>query len=535
MTSSLPGPGDSHASMSSVESIKNGDDMHSLTGLHVRRSLWRGYRKAKKKASSVKRAAKASLIDLSKPIRDQVMMAVKEVLRSSMADDPDLCRTARRWLSDVVEEVWKDVTSKVDESVKEARDSVHYSKTAWMDREDLKTKGEEPPRWSFLQLRAFILYHQMPYDKSIFGNFRDPWYWVIALPSFIPDVRVIYYIVILACINFPGPPDEYQLVQFILCLKAVQFLTSGIGLAFVGGIQYSFCITEGPNHTMVHTCDKDGPGSVTSIPLGIIDTVGLCVLIWWCFTLLPYSRRSGGLRRESFFQDPMRSGNSNQSGVGHTRSSGSRSPPSTSRSPPEGSPDSNEAPYDAASNHTVHSGGESEASGSDEDWFDETHDCCVWVIEEEGRGGRLKGFLRYDLKCFIAYLCFMAVIGAKHWHKDRAEHIGVWELQSALYWARVFYSFLGLPFFVFALPVFSSLFTHTVPTGYNQNGTIVPFSLPPCSQPVTVITRSSNHSNVPLIEDHARQEEARARDTRQRAGSTTSNVSLNLTSIPEHE
>lgn len=455
--------------------VKDGSDMPSVTGLYIRRNIYQKYRTVKKKASHAKRQAKAVLIDLSSPMRAQVLLAMKEYLKSALADDPDMCHGVRTWIRHRVDDVWRDVDFCVEYGVREARAGVAESKSMFLKREDLQNFGETPPTFSLLRLRAWMLYHSLPFDMSIFGNIRDPMYWLWSWPSFVPDLRVLYYIVLIVCINFPGPPDEYQLVQFILMLKAVQFITSGIGMAFMGGLQYFMCVREDGTHT----CDKDGPGSLTTIEMGVLDIAGLCGLIWISFLLLPYSRRSAGMRRNDWDGDSL-------------------------------------APRSAYESRS-YALSEEGLSELEEDPQEEGHaqqeGCCGWS-QDHSRGGRLRGFLRYDLVCFLLYMMFALVISIRHYHKkvegDPLGHIVYWQLQASLYWARVFYSLLGLPFFVFSLPIFNSIFTHTVPTGYNQNGRIVPFLMAP--MPPDEDTSNSLDTSIPAspesTENHSRKDSA---------------------------
>merc|ERR1712039_436190 len=57
---------------------------------------------------------------------------------------------------------------------------------------------------------------------------------------------------------------------------------------------------------------------------------------------------------------------------------------------------------------------------------------------------------------------------------EDADH---WTGHAAIYWARVVYALLSLPFLFFWLPGLQGVLTHTRMTGYNQNGACVPYTL----------------------------------------------------------
>ena len=52
-----------------------------------------------------------------------------------------------------------------------------------------------------------------------------------------------------------------------------------------------------------------------------------------------------------------------------------------------------------------------------------------------------------------------------------------WRLREGLYWTKVLYALLSMPFFIFWLPVFQTILTHTIPTGFNANGACVSIAL----------------------------------------------------------
>ena len=48
-----------------------------------------------------------------------------------------------------------------------------------------------------------------------------------------------------------------------------------------------------------------------------------------------------------------------------------------------------------------------------------------------------------------------------------------YQMRAALFWVRVLYGLLSLPFFVFTLPLLFEALTNSRPTGYNRHGKCV--------------------------------------------------------------
>ncbi|CAK8996972.1 Fumarate hydratase class I, partial [Durusdinium trenchii] len=164
------------------------------------------------------------------------------------------------------------------------------------------------------QFRAFFLYHYWPCDKSIFQMYmHEPIDICLLLLSLSPFlfVRVLFYTVLLLCLCFPWPPDEHQIVQFILAFKGTASISDGAGQVVYGILIYYLCARRG-------TCSAGGaPGTGVSSAYVIVDLYQE-VLVWAvCFLLLPrslpYLNRSSatGLERETQSEDTHRGGRMN--------------------------------------------------------------------------------------------------------------------------------------------------------------------------------------------------------------------------------
>ncbi|CAE6935750.1 CAR11 [Symbiodinium sp. CCMP2456] len=126
------------------------------------------------------------------------------------------------------------------------------------------------------QFRAFFLYHYWPCDKSIFQMYmHEPIDICLLLLSLSPFVfvRVLFYTVLLLCLCVPWPPDEHQIVQFILACKGTAIISDGAGRVFYGIIMYYLCAREG-------TCSSGGaPGTGVSFTYVALDLYQE-VLVW---------------------------------------------------------------------------------------------------------------------------------------------------------------------------------------------------------------------------------------------------------------
>jgi len=106
--------------------------------------------------------------------------------------------------------------------------------------------------------------------------------------------------------------------------------------------------------------------------------------------------------------------------------------------------------------------------------------CCVATHGEQGKaystgggGGHLRNLLIYDVCAigvsFLAFVLACLVTGTAD----------AWRVQTNLFFARIVWGLLSLPFFLLTLPVFGKLLTHAEPTGFNESGDCVPISRAP--------------------------------------------------------
>lgn len=266
------------------------------------------------------------------------------------------------------------------------------------------------------QFRAFFLYHYWPCDKSIFRQYlKEPVDISLLLLAMSPFtvVRVMFYAVLLLCLCIPYPPDEHQIVQFILAFKGLSVFTEGIGRTCYGVAVYYYC-------NRVGTCAFGGaPGTgVGSVSVTFDVFQEILVLFVW-IVLLPrtvrFNRRAvqGGLQR---LDSTPRFG--------------------------EGGADA--APPDAE---------ETDA--------------------HRGSGGRMQNLLNYYLWCVgLVVAAFVALsasdLRAASAREGRCGQDCVWRLQENFFWCRTIFGLSTFPFFWLMVPSLNRLLTHSTPTGFTR-------------------------------------------------------------------
>uniref|UniRef100_A0A6T0SWT4 Uncharacterized protein n=1 Tax=Alexandrium monilatum TaxID=311494 RepID=A0A6T0SWT4_9DINO len=403
-----------------------------------------------------KKDAEKKLFDLSVPMRAKVLLALRESVKSGLVADPDMCRCVKTRIEDLVDLFWDDLTITVEKTMEDAKQATLGQVETDVDA--LAELGTPPcclsPRW----WRAKLLYHLLPFDLSIFGNLKDPVWLVLmvfmCLPSFsflrepfraIP-VRVPFFIIYLICVVTGCPADEFQLVQFIMAIKGLQFICSGVLMMCTAAYMYYMCVHPGGTHD----CDTRGPGVNQDLFVSVTDWIGTCVLVWVAFLWLPCSQRSAGLR------DPIE----DQIGDGNAGNANNSAGP--------------QEPQEAEVG------------------------CCGAKRWEGEKGGRLRGWLGYDFCCFLisVAICYLLLcIDMGHMRPGGTKSNGFppaneifdeavaeaqkWTGHAAIYWARIVYALLSFPFLFFWIPGLQGILTHTRITGYNKNGVCVPYTLHP--------------------------------------------------------
>eukprot|EP00929_Paragymnodinium_shiwhaense_P057503 TRINITY_DN28790_c0_g1_i1.p1 TRINITY_DN28790_c0_g1~~TRINITY_DN28790_c0_g1_i1.p1 ORF type:complete len:442 (-),score=56.74 TRINITY_DN28790_c0_g1_i1:338-1663(-) len=241
-----------------------------------------------------KMEARGALFDMSKPMRARMVFGLRESLKSQLVADPDMPNGVKGGIEGLVDLLCDDAMVYLETNVEDARlAAIGRVET---DVKALGEIGQSPTPCTPGAFRAFMLYHLLPYDISIFGQFKDPIFWILTAVSLITfyGVRIVFFFVVFLMIMAGRPADEYQLTGYILAFKGTQFLSSGVCMAVMAAVRYYMCVL--PDGT--HTCAENGPGATQDIVSGAIDILGSCILVWAAFAALPFSVRSAGMRDE---------------------------------------------------------------------------------------------------------------------------------------------------------------------------------------------------------------------------------------------
>ena len=92
-------------------------------------------------------------------------------------------------------------------------------------------------------IRAFVLYHMFPYDKSLWKSLQNPYWLLFTVLGMVPIVGQIWWIILFA---MKDKTNEHQLCSFIIGFKASQFITIGVIGTYWGILKYIYCTLHTP-------------------------------------------------------------------------------------------------------------------------------------------------------------------------------------------------------------------------------------------------------------------------------------------------
>mmetsp|Transcript_40893 Transcript_40893/g.88209 ORF Transcript_40893/g.88209 Transcript_40893/m.88209 type:complete len:924 (-) Transcript_40893:7-2778(-) len=361
----------------------------------------------------------SELLDVTAGMRNRLMTSLKTMLKDSMIADPDMWSWVKNLYSSAVENLWQDFEHEVERSLEKVAVLRSYEPPS-------EAKGPTSryiPMRMFLSLRAFVLSHYLPFNKSIFGKLEDPFYLVMYIITLLPiqGLRVAFFSVVLLMLFVPGPPDEFQLINFILLFKGMQFLTGGLLNLSLGSYKYFACYSWYKDDVL--TCITEyGPGTGSFWHM-LLDYLGSIFLVWVAYFALPMARNLV---------------------TGQT----------TSRR------------YMKArdSNSPVH-----------EDDAEDVQTIAGLTM----RGGKLSRLIQYDMCCFTFSVLMLVLVTLS----TVSSNMSWWDFTESpqfkanVFWCIVMYAMLSFPWLLFLVPIFHSVLTHSDPSGFNQNGACVAFGL----------------------------------------------------------
>jgi len=396
--------------------------------------------------------AKAEVIErFVIPMMESKLMEVRDGIKEGQTADPYMPKVVKSAISFAVDGVWEDLMDEATQGL----------------RESLLAEAEDPniaypkPELCFLHpywLRSFVLYHYFPYNKSIWEKLHDPVFLLLQLIVLVPifGVRSMFFFVVLLFLTFPMPPDEFQLFQYIIAFKGNLFFTAGMISAVIGGFMYFGCTQNG-------TCYTDGPGAQESGWILVGDQLANMLLTYAAFWILPFSKKYG--KKISYLE--CRAIKNKQLKEADDRKKAQAM--GVAYKPPveEEKPDPS----------------------------DEFRSPCCFgscgPLVDKRKAGNLRFLLYWDvfvaLPLTVAWFCLsMAytrgglddeVLHAANDDFNDEESYRRYRLRACLYWTRVVYAILSFPYVIFAAPLVSKIFSHTIPTGFDAWGRCVPLKI----------------------------------------------------------
>jgi len=194
-------------------------------------------------------------------------------------EDPDMPRCISRGKDRMIDAVWPDI-----------KEEIMFEMAAMLDGVSAE-KSENNERKGPCCFQAFWRWHIFPYNKSIWGKLRDPFFLFFKFVSLIPLQGVcpgMFFFIFLMI----DKKDEFQLIFFILQFKGTQFLSHGIIRTIVGFFMFINCVSV-PADDASHDCAAMGPGSPGEFIIPLVGFLVQVVLVWLAFALLPCSVERG--------------------------------------------------------------------------------------------------------------------------------------------------------------------------------------------------------------------------------------------------
>jgi len=387
-------------------------------------------------------------------------------------------------------------------------------------------------------LRSFVVYHRMPYDRTIWAKLRDWQTLLVMLIAASPDVFVRGGFFTFFLVSIVKDREEFQLMRFILGLKGTQFI-SGLLKAILAYFGFWQCTVTSPDPA---ACRNDGPGVGSSVRFTAALLVWLQMLMWTAFLLLPYSSQydpqTGRLsyeRANALWAANYARAKAQQREKRASREVHSASRPSSRVAPSVLSIESTDSlsttprpsrmlkPQSSMSKMggyarlndeaDLESGRKPKGSftksaarfitGEGMHFHERVEEAqAVWAallhpLLNAPPKNRMIMLLKWDMLmflCHVALLYVMMFFALLADEEARASNAGeglqilsrvvwplingaffdTWQCQITFSVVKIFFSVSSFPFFTFTIGGLNKLFTHTEPTGYTRDGLIVP-------------------------------------------------------------
>ena len=232
------------------------------------------------------RLNKFVILKLEKII-DKQLENLAEIIKKE-TDDPDMCGCVKRLKDDLIDEFYPDL-----------REEIMFILRTKISQPYIEFK--EPEKLCCLVAamrgsRAWILYTLDPVDMTIWKRIKTFSFWILQIIQLFPLYGVQTFFLLLYFLLM-CKVDEYQLVNYIVSFKKLQFFTIGCLGGLIAYIQYFFCILTSRGsadiYGEVNRCAaKSGQDAITYwIEVGTFFLK--IVLVWAAYMLLPCSKKLG--------------------------------------------------------------------------------------------------------------------------------------------------------------------------------------------------------------------------------------------------
>lgn len=243
-------------------------------------------------------------------IVESVLGDTKEKILNNITNDRDMPGGVRKIFQTVLGVYFSDVQQEVLDELAKRLKTLSYTDTKKKKKKkDIKTTllniginrtFYDYFTWKFLRkklndTRAWLLYNELPYDKTFWGKVRSPGWWLILITKLYSGwgIQAVLYAFRLYMID---RTDEWQLFEYISNFKGIQFLTGVIAMfqgvltfmecaGLVGKGEPHTCHTNGPGMDALAVCD----GSVGNVTCATFIGAGFfarILLTWYAFYLM---------------------------------------------------------------------------------------------------------------------------------------------------------------------------------------------------------------------------------------------------------
>ena len=222
-------------------------------------------------------------------IVENVLGDTKQKVLNDITKDRDMPGGVRKVFQMVLGVYFSDVQQEVLDELAKRLKTLSYSEKKTKKKKDIQTTllniGINRTiydyfTWKYLKkqlsdVHAWVLYNELPYDKSFWGKLRSPGWWVILITKLYSGwgIQAILYGLRLSMLD---RTDEWQLFEYISNFKGIQFL-SGVIAMFQGVLTFMECAgLVGMGEP--HTCHENGPGmdaKQVCAKVGLVSTLNL--------------------------------------------------------------------------------------------------------------------------------------------------------------------------------------------------------------------------------------------------------------------